>query len=128
MASQPLNADILVKMRVRSYRQDLRHNSILDLAAGHFRQLVMSVPSNEVLVTETRDAATADLLVTTSLDLNRTGLPVVRGLKPVVSLADAVAGLTDMDFPVRMPGHRDVFLQKSDAAVADDLHAELRAL
>lgn len=126
MASQPANQDISVFRRVRSYREDLRHNSILDLAQGHFRRLIMSVPSEEVLVTETRDPATEDLIVTTALDQDRTGLPVVRGLKPVVSLAEAVEGISGLNFPIRMPGHRDVFLEKSDASKTDDLHQDLR--
>jgi len=124
MASQPANAEILVARRVRSYRQDLRHNSVKDLAQGHFRQLVMSVPSEEVLVTETRDGT--GTLVTTAIDDNRQGLPVVVGLRPVTTLEEAAEGIEGLAFPIRLPGHRDVFLGKADASVADDLHQDLR--
>jgi len=88
--------------------------------------LIMSVPSEEVLVTETRDSATADLLVTTALDTNRSGLPIVRELRPITTLAEAVEGISGLNFPVRFPGIRDVFLEKADASVEDDLHQELR--
>jgi len=118
MASQPANAEILVARRVRSYRQDLRHNSVKDLAQGHFRQLVMSVPSQAVLGTGT--------LVTTAIDDNRQGLPVVVGLRPVTTLEEAAEGIEGLAFPIRLPGHRDVFLGKADASVADDLHQDLR--
>jgi len=88
--------------------------------------LIMSVPSEEVLVTETRDATTAGLLVTTALDQDRSGLPIVRELRPVTTLEEAVEGITGLNFPVRMPGIRDVFLEKSDANLEDDLHQDLR--
>ncbi len=126
MASQPSNVDIRVHRRVRSYRQDLRHNAILSMAQGHMRELVMSVPSEEVLVSETRDSASAGALVTTAVDQNRLGLPVVRELRPVTTLEEAAEDITGLNFPIRMPGHRDVFLEKADATVADDLHKNLR--
>lgn len=122
MASQPTNADISVARRVRSYRQDLRHNTILDMAQGHMRELVMSVPGEEDLVTETRAGVE---LVTTAVG-GRLGLPVVRELRPVTTLEEAVESMSNMDFPVRMPGHRDVFLNKSSANLEDDLHQDLR--
>ena len=126
MASQPANSDILVKMRVRSYRQGLRHNNIHGLV-NRLRPLVMSVPSEETLDMTVRSADTDSDMVTTALLEGRgSGLPLVRGLKPVVTLAEAVAGIADLDFPVRIG--QDVFLQKTDAAVTDDLHGDLRAV
>lgn len=126
MASQPANTDISVKYVVRSYRQDLRHNSVFDLF-NHMRSLVMSVPSNETLNLTVRSVDSDDDVVTTALLEGRgSGLPLVRGLKPVVTLAAAVAGIANIDFPIRIG--RDVFLTKADGFEADDLHAELRAV
>jgi len=125
MASQPANTDIRVHRRVRSYRQDLRHTSVLQLT-GDISTLIMSVPSEEVLVTETRDGSTAGLLVTTALDADRAGLPVVRELRPVTTFEEAAEGISGLNFPIRMPGIRDVFLEKADAFVEDDLHQDLR--
>jgi len=78
--------------------------------------LVMSVPSREILVDETRDSETSDAF--------RFGHPVVRHLRPQLSLAGAVSGISDLAFPVRIG--RDVFLEKTDAAKTDDLHNDLR--
>lgn len=123
MASQPANATISVEYTVRAYRQDFRHEAILPLMGTGMRELVMSVPGSENLVDETRDNT---VLVTTALDENRDGLPIVRFLKPVVTLEDAAEGISDLQFPVRIG--RDVFLKKNAANLTDDLHAELRAV
>ncbi|MHA2231327.1 MAG: hypothetical protein ACXAB4_02435 [Candidatus Hodarchaeales archaeon] len=124
MASQPANVEILVKRRVRSYRQNLRHNNVHALV-NRLRPLVMSVPSEETLDLTVRVADPDDDIVTTALLEGRgSGLPVVRGLAPVTTLAEAVAGVADLDFPVRIG--QDLFLNKSDAAVTDDLHQNLR--
>ncbi len=124
MASQPANVEILVKRRVRSYRQNLRHNNIHGLV-NRLRPLVMSVPSEETLDLTVRVTDVDDDIVTTALLEGRgSGLPVVRGLAPVTTLAEAVAGVADLDFPVRIG--QDVFLNKADANVADDLHSDLR--
>ena len=121
MASQPSNTDIRIHRRVRSYRQDLRHNPVLG-RTGRIRGLVMSVPGEEDLMTETRDGAA---IVTTAVG-GRLGLPIVRELRPVTSLEEAAESVADLNFPVRMPGHRDVFLEKADDSVTDDLHQDLR--
>jgi hypothetical protein len=124
MASQPANVDILVKRRVRAYRQDLRHDSV-HAVVNRLRPLVMSVPSEETLGLTVRVSDVDDDVVTTALLEGRgSGLPVVRGLAPVTTLAEAVAGVADLDFPVRIGA--DVFLNKSDANVTDDLHQNLR--
>lgn len=124
MASQPANVEILVKRRVRSYRQNLRHNNVHGLV-NRLRPLVMSVPSEETLDLTVRVADPDDDIVTTALLEGRgSGLPVVRGLAPVTTLVEAVAGVADLDFPVRIG--QDLFLNKSDAAVTDDLHQNLR--
>lgn len=124
MASQPANVDILVKRRVRSYRQNLRHNNIHGLV-NRLRGQVMSIPARETLDLTWRGTDTDSDIVTTALTEGRgTGLPVVRGLKPVVTLPEAVAGVADLDFPVVIG--QDRFLNKADANVADDLHQDNR--
>lgn len=124
MASQPANVEIAVKRRVRSYRQNLRHNNIHGLV-NRLRPLVMSVPSEETLDLTVRADDTDDDVVTTALLEGRgSGLAVVRGLKPVTTLAEAVAGVPDLEFPVRIG--QDVFLNKADGSETDDLHQDLR--
>jgi hypothetical protein len=89
----------------------------------------MSVPSQEELWDESRDGT---LIVTTSVDEQKSGLPIVRFLDTVTTAAAAVAGMpavagfpaTSLDFPIRIG--RDVFLTKNDANLTDDLHQDLR--
>lgn len=145
MASQPANSLINVRYMVRSYRQDLRHESVLALLGfPGMRGAVMSIPGglktnggtfaagtiqkSEILVSETRDTDD-DGVVTTALlgarlDGDDSGLPVVRFLKPVLTLGAAVAGLTHLAMPLRLG--RDVFLFKQDAYNTDDIQQELR--
>ena len=124
MASQPANVEISVKRRVRSYRQMLRHNNIHAMV-NRIRSLVMSVPSEETLDATWRATDADDDIVTTALLEGRgSGLPVVRGLAPVTTLAEAVAAVPDLDFPVRIG--QDVFLNKADGFETDDLHQDLR--
>jgi hypothetical protein len=124
MASQPANVEISVKRRVRSYRQNLRHNNIHGLV-NRLRPLVMSVPSEETLDMTYRATDVDDDVVTTALLEGRgSGLPVVRGLKPVTTLAEAVAGVPNLEFPVRIG--QDVFLHKADGSETEDLHQDLR--
>jgi len=124
MATQPANVDILVKRRVRSYRQNLRHNNIHGLV-NRLRGQVMSVPGRETLDLTWRGTNLGSDVVTTSLTEGRgTGLPIVRGLKPVVTLPQAVTGILDLDFPVVIG--QDRFLNKADGAVTDDLHQDVR--
>ena len=145
MASQPANSLINIRYMVRSYRQDLRHEAVLALLGfPGMRPAVMSIPGgvrtdsttfasglktkSEVLVTETRDTDD-DAIVTTALlgarlDGEDSGLPVVRFLKPVVTLAAAVAGIPHLAMPLRLG--RDVFLFKQDAYNTDDIQQDLR--
>ena len=124
MASQPANGEISVKRRVRSYRQGLRHNNIHGLV-NRLRPLVMSVPGEETLdLTIRATDADADIVTTALLEGRGTGLPVVRGLAPVTTLAAAVAGVPNLDFPVRIG--QDMFLEKADGSETEDLHQNLR--
>ena len=126
MASQPANVDISVKRRVRAYRQDLRHESV-HAVVNRLRPLVMSVPGEETLDLTVRVVDTDDDVVTTALLSGRgSGLPIVRGLGAVTTLQEAVTGITGIDFPVRIGA--DVFIQKADASLSDDLHGDLRAV
>lgn len=138
MASQPANSLINVRYMVRSYRQDLRHESVLALLGfPGLRPAVMSIPGglktnggtmlagtlrkDETLISETRASSVE---VTTSLDDNKTGLAVVRFLKPTVTLAAAVSGISNLAMPLRLG--RDVFLFKKDAYNTDDIQQDLR--
>lgn len=124
MASNPANTDITVARRVRSYRQMLRHNNIHAMV-NRIRPLVMSVVGEETLDRVWRAADTDSDIVTTALTEGRgTGLPVVRGLKEVTTLAEAVAGISNLDFPVQIG--QDKFLNKSSGNLSDDLHQDLR--
>tara|TARA_R100001244_G_scaffold25113_2_gene25492 strand:+ start:136380 stop:136793 length:414 start_codon:yes stop_codon:yes gene_type:complete len=121
---QPANVDILVKRRVRSYRQNLRHANVHGLV-NRLRGQVMSIPARETLDLTYRAVDANSDVVTTALQEGRgTGLPIVRGLKPVVSLPEAVAGIGSLDFPVVIG--QDRFLNKADGALNDDLHQDTR--
>lgn len=145
MASQPANTDISVRMMVRGYRQDLRHDAVLAvLGFPGMRPLVMSIPGglktnggsfaagtnlkSEVLVSETRDTTAVDVVTTAllgaRLDGATSGLPVVRFLRATVTPATAVAGITHLDMPLRLG--RDIFLFKRAGFLTEDLHQELR--
>jgi len=124
MASQPANTEIEVKRRLRSYRQNLRHNNIHGLV-NRLRPLVMSIPGEETLDLTVRATDTDEDVVTTALLAGRgTGLPVVRGLREVTTLVEAVDGIANLEFPVRIG--QDVFLNKASGSLTDDLHQDLR--
>jgi hypothetical protein len=121
-AAQPLNTAILVHRTVRSYRHLRLHRSVFQT----FQRVapeVMAVVGREGLTTlETRDAT-----VTTDTSLGgRLGLPIVRYEQDLTLLADAVATISGLNFPVRIG--QDKFLEKSDANVTDDLQANLRSV
>ena len=86
----------------------------------------MSVPAAETLDATVRVTDPDQDIVTTALVEGRgTGLPVVRGLRPVLSLAEALAVVPNLDFPVVIG--QDKFLQKADGFETEDLHADLRS-
>jgi hypothetical protein len=116
MAEQPLNATISVYRNVRAYRQELRHEADKAII-GKLRPLVMSVPSREVLVTQTRDAF--------NTDAHRYGHSVVRYLAPVTPLATGMT-MVGLQWPLRIG--RDVFLMKDYAHRTDDLQGNLRTV
>jgi len=127
MASQPANTDINVFRRVRAFRQDHRHESV-EALIKHLRPLVMSVPSEEILSgVLTRDTTLADFsayMGEARHDAGR-GFPIVIGLLPQKSYADAQEGITGVDFGFAIG--RDAFLQHAEASLATrDLHSDLR--
>lgn len=134
MASQPANTLISVRYTVRAYRDGVRHESVLALVGGvlggGMRDLKMSVPGDETLMTETREtlASTESAILNTSLtDGRTTGLPIVRTFKTVTTAKDAVDDATfgaNLAQMVRIG--RDVFFHKVDANLTDDLHEQLR--
>ena len=119
MASQPANTDILVHRRIRAQTDNLRHTTVKEVI-NPFTPKVMSVPSREIMVFENRDGS----LRTGAF---RFGFPVTVERRDKTTLATAIAGISGLNFPIRFPGvQRDVFLEKDDANVADDLHQDLR--
>lgn len=128
MAAQPANTDISVYRRLRSFRQAHRHESVAALIK-RLRPLVMSVPSEEILVeVKTRDSNTVDLspYMGEARHNATRGFPIVIGLKDQVTFATAQAGLTSIDFAFQI-GH-DKFLANTSAGLSRDLHADARAL
>lgn len=133
MASQPANSLIKVQYTVRSYRDGVRHEAVLALLGGvlggGMRELKMSVPGKETLMTETRMPLDAgDDILNTSLTTGRTvGLPLVREFRTVTTAKDAVDNGTfgaNLGVPKRIG--RDWFFYKNDAHLTDDLHQQLR--
>lgn len=123
MASQPANTTISVARRVRSYRNGLRHNNLKSLV-NRMRPQIMSVPGEETQILRTFDAS-SDPQVTTSLAVaGNKQLPVVVFLRAEVTLQDAVDGITNLAFPVKIGGDR--FLNKDSTSLTDDLHQDLR--
>jgi len=116
MASQPLNTTISVFRRLRSQRDDARHEALRNLLSPGMRGLVMVVPGEEVLVAETYDANPSDRF--------RWGHPVVRYPKGYTTLQEAVTGITGLNAPIQIG--RDKFLEESAGNVGGDLHQELR--
>lgn len=137
MANQPANTLISVRWTVRAYRDGLRHDAILaqvgGVLGGGMRDLKMSVPGDETLMTETREtlASTESAILNTSMTEGRTqGLPIVRTFKTVTTAKDALDNATfngDTLAPMVRIG-RDVFFFKNDANNTDDLHAQLRGV
>lgn len=127
MASQPANTDINVYRRVRSFRQDHRHESV-EALIKHLRPLVMSVPSEEILSgVQNRDTNLADFSAYMGEARHNAtrGFPIIIGLNEVKTFADAQEGITGVDFGFTIG--RDSFLHHAQASLASrDLHSDLR--
>jgi hypothetical protein len=118
MASgQPANTDIKVFRRVRAQLEPGRHDPVL--LQGRIRPRIVIVPSEEVRVTETRDAVISDAW--------RLGHPLVRYARGSMAVVTAFAGVSGLDFPVRLTNsHRDLLLQKTLEDVEDDLFKDVQ--
>lgn len=117
MASQPANTDITVYRRVRAQVEAGRHDPIKLL--GRIRPKVVIVPAEEIRVLETRDNVVTDAW--------RLGHPVVRYDRSAKSPATVFGNVSGLDFPVRLTNsHRDLFIQKNEDNVTDDLHQDAR--
>lgn len=143
MASQPLNSTISVQQRVRTFRQDVRHESVKSLMSNGFRSHAVSVPGEEILVGQTRETLSAgeSPIVTTSLTKGRTlGLAVCRVPESLMTLSELLTAtnydydgagsgkaIHTLDYPVRLPGVRDIQFGKKSAYLTTDLHGQVRA-
>ena len=119
MAEQPANALIEIFRTVRSYRNDLRHESIKVLGVKQGREPVMSVPAREYLVADTKDGVVSDAF--------RYGHGVVTFPRAFVGLGDVTANVSQLKL-VRLIGGRDYFVTHTAGNNTRDLHAEIRVL
>lgn len=132
MASQPLNTDINVFLRVRGQRSLNQHRSSWEVGNGAgVNTLVLVVPGEENRISATYDNATD--IVTTSLSPSRDGgYAIVRYRLAVQNFGAAVVSLntpasTEETFKVVRIG-KDAFIEKKAAYAADDLFGEVQAL
>ena len=128
MSAQPANTDIKVYRTVRSYRQALRQDSVAALIK-RLRPLVMSVPAEEILVSAlSRDTNVTDMspYMGEARHGAGRGFPIVIGLNPVVTFADAQTGLSDVDFAFQIG--QDKFITNTAVGLSGDLQDDLRAL
>jgi hypothetical protein len=120
MGAQPLNTNISVYRRLRTYRENRRHTSIKHLTTPFDGDLV-AVPGEEIQVVETRDAVVTDAF--------RYGHPVVVAPRAGCSLATLYAGVSGLDFPVRLTGNpRELQVQNAAASINNDLYADARGV
>lgn len=130
--SQPLNTTITVQRRLRAYRQDFRHEAVKALVGNGMRDLVVSVPGEESLVGQTRASVAANgaAILPTSLggannyvstSTSTRGLPIVTGREVSMSMSTLVNHVNDLDFPIRLPGVRDIQIGKQSGSLSQDL-------
>ena len=124
MGAQPANTAITVQRRTRAVRENRRHTSVKHLTTP-FDPFYASIPGEEIQVVETRNIDPA--LGAAITDAFRFGHPVVIAPRAVCDLPTVYAGVSGLDFPVRMIGNpREVQIQKTLTNRADDLYGELR--
>jgi hypothetical protein len=120
MSAQPLNTTIQVFQRVRSQRQDLRHETV-EALTKRLRPLITIVPGHETLTAVlAADATTKDFS-----SYGRNGVPIVRGLKKVTSFAQTQENTAGVDFAFQIG--RDKFVQNTSDQLARDLYADAQA-
>lgn len=118
MAAQPLNTDITIRRSIRSYRNNVRHESVAALIK-RLRPMIMSIPGNEVLVSVlSRDTTTADFspYMGEARHGASRGFPIVVGLNAQVSFSNAQTNLPDVDFAFQIG--QDRFLHNTTATLA----------
>jgi len=128
MSAQPANSTISVYYQLRSYRRDLRHESLAAICK-RLRPLVMSIPGEEILVgVLSRDTSVKDMssyMGEARFNAGR-GFPIVIGTLGQVSFAEAQTTLPDINFAFQIGS--DKFLQNTAAGLAEDLFGEAQAL
>lgn len=126
MSAQPANTDIQVFQRLRSYRQDLRHDSV-EAITKRLRKLILSVPGKEVLSgVLTRDSSLKDFSAYSHDGSLNFGFPIVIGLNKVETFADAQEHLPNIDFAFQIG--RDKFLQNVSTVLStEDLQGDARS-
>ena len=129
MAAQPLNTDITIRRTIRSYRNNVRHESVAALIK-RLRPMIMSIPSNEVLVgVLSRDTSVSDFspyMGEARYGASR-GFPIVVGLNAQVSFSNAQTNLPNVDFAFQIG--QDQFIHNTAATLATaDLHSDARDL
>lgn len=128
MAAQPANTDIKVYRTIRSYRNNVRHESVAALIK-RLRAKIMSVPGDENLVeVKARDTNVADFspyMGEARFGAGR-GFPIVIGLKDQVSFANAQTSIANVNFAFNIG--QDSFLANTAAGLTGDLHQDARDL
>ena len=121
-AAQNLNTAILTHRTVRSYR-DIKLGRSVFQTFQRVATLEMATPGEEGRTT----LATRDATVTVDTSIGgRSGLPIVRYERALTSYDTAVTSVSGLNFPIRVG--QDKFLENTDAAVTNDLHADVLAV
>ena len=142
MAGQPLNSAITTQMRVRTFRQDLKHESVRAVCSNGFRAHLVQIPGEEVLVGQTRETLSAgeSPILATSMTAGRTtGLPVCIVPEATMTLTQLLTATDSdydgvgagkavhrVDYPVRLPGCRDMQFHYKTAYNTRDIHGDVR--
>ena len=128
MSAQPANSSISVFMNLRSYRRDLRHESLAAICK-RLRPLVMTIPGEEILVgVLNRDTGVKDMssyMGEARFNAGR-GFPIVIGTFGQTSFAEAQTNLADINFAFQIGSEK--FLSNTAAGLTGDLFGDARGL
>jgi hypothetical protein len=125
MASQPANTLISVFRNVRTYRQDLRHESVKNIT-DRLRPLVFSVPGEETLtVFGVRDTTYSDMspYMGEGRPTATRGVPVTIGVRAAKDF-NTIETITGVNIPFTIGS--DKFVENTAANLGRDLHQDLR--
>ena len=129
MSAQPLNTEISIFRHARSQRSTRFNTDAIAVFIKRLRSLVMVIPGYEVMCgVLTRDANSKDFSPycgQAAAGANR-GFPIVFGILPTVSFANAVMQIDNVNFPYVIG--QDQFLYNTTAGLAGDLYQDLRNL